>query len=170
MESIQFTIRRANFAACYSQANAAFAQALSTPFSARALSAAEAGSDDPDTNAQFGWHRVRFLFLALFLRGTHLSVLHATLEPLLSDGCFMLLSWCCNSTTLPFHQEVHYSGAWECPNLARHCPGQPAVAVVLILLEAGLGQRLLHFPSQSHMPSRRATYDNAGTPQGQQDL
>lgn len=55
--SLPFTIHKANFAPCHSQAP-------SKPFSARALSAAEVGSDDPDTNAQFGWHRVRLLFLA----------------------------------------------------------------------------------------------------------
>lgn len=51
--------------------------------------------------------------------------------------------------------------------MPRHDPKQRAVAVALVLLGAGLGQRPPHLPSVSHVPSRRAKhiiYD-AGTPQ-----
>lgn len=63
-------------------------QALTKPFGARAQSAADVGSDDPYMTVRFRWCSVRFLFFALFQRGTNLLVLHAMLVPVLRVVCF----------------------------------------------------------------------------------
>lgn len=117
--------------------------------------------------AQCGRRGVRFLFFALFQRGTHLPGLHATPVPLLSQVSLQAgaaLARCCPST-----KKCGHGGGRGCPSLPRRSPEQPAVPVALVLLGAGSGQRPPHLPSPSHTPSQRASYGDAGTPRGQRD-